>query len=45
VLIFAEWPSLWTWAGAGVIVASTTYLGIRENRRQVERTRTMTGPT
>ena len=43
VLIFAEWPSEWTWIGAGVIVAATTFLGLRENRRQVAQTRTMTG--
>lgn len=41
LLIFQEWPSLWTWIGAGVIVAATTYLGMRENRRQVERTTTV----
>lgn len=45
IIVFAEWPSAWTWIGAGVIVASTTYLGVRENRRQVEHTRTMTGST
>lgn len=41
VLVFQEWPSLWTWVGAGVIVASTTYLGVRENRRQLERSTTV----
>lgn len=45
LLVFAEWPSMWTWIGAGVIVASTSYLGIRENRRQVEHNSTMTGST
>ncbi|MEQ9641680.1 MAG: DMT family transporter [Alphaproteobacteria bacterium] len=41
LLIFHEWPSLWTWIGAGVIVASTTYLGLRENRRQVAQNTTV----
>ena len=29
-LIFAEWPDLWTWAGAGIIVASGLYIFHRE---------------
>jgi drug/metabolite transporter (DMT)-like permease len=33
--VFLELPSVWTWIGGGIIVASTTYLGLRESRRQL----------
>lgn len=29
-LFFAEWPDLWTWAGAGLIIASGLYIFHRE---------------
>ena len=31
--VFAEWPDLWTWSGAAVIVASALALARIETRR------------
>jgi len=36
-LIFDNFPDLWTWAGAGVIIASGLYIASRERRRRVRR--------
>ena len=36
-LIFGNFPDLWTWAGAGVIIASGLYIASRERRRRVRR--------
>jgi drug/metabolite transporter (DMT)-like permease len=36
-LIFGNFPDLWTWAGAGVIIASGLYIAARERRRRVRR--------
>jgi drug/metabolite transporter (DMT)-like permease len=33
LVLFAEFPSPWTWAGAGVIVVGTTLLARKEVRR------------
>jgi drug/metabolite transporter (DMT)-like permease len=33
-LIFSEWPDLWTWAGAALIIASGLYIFHREGRRR-----------
>ncbi len=33
-LIFANFPDLWTWVGAGMIIASGLYIALRERRRQ-----------
>ena len=33
-VIFSEWPDLWTWAGAALIIASGLYIFHREGRRQ-----------
>ncbi|MBT5943220.1 MAG: DMT family transporter [Rhodospirillaceae bacterium] len=33
LVLFAEFPSPWTWAGAGVIVVGTTLLARKETRR------------
>jgi drug/metabolite transporter (DMT)-like permease len=33
-LIFDNFPDLWTWVGAGVIVASGAYIALRERRRR-----------
>jgi len=32
-LVFGDWPSGWTWAGAGVILLSTVWIARREGRR------------
>jgi drug/metabolite transporter (DMT)-like permease len=37
-LIFANFPDLWTWLGAGLIIASGIYIAWRERRRKVART-------
>jgi drug/metabolite transporter (DMT)-like permease len=37
-LIFANFPDLWTWVGAGLIIASGIYIAWRERRRKVART-------
>jgi drug/metabolite transporter (DMT)-like permease len=37
-LIFANFPDLWTWLGAGLIIASGVYIAWRERRRKVART-------
>jgi drug/metabolite transporter (DMT)-like permease len=34
-LIFDNFPDLWTWLGAGVIIASGVYIALRERRRRV----------
>jgi S-adenosylmethionine uptake transporter len=39
VLIFAEWPDLWTLVGGGVIIASGLYIVLRESRAGVSATR------
>jgi drug/metabolite transporter (DMT)-like permease len=36
-LIFAQFPDVWTWAGAAVIIASGLYIALRERRRHAER--------
>ena len=36
-LIFGNFPDLWTWAGAGVIIASGLYIASRERQRRVRR--------
>ncbi len=33
-LIFGNFPDLWTWAGAGVIIASGLYIAARERQRR-----------
>jgi drug/metabolite transporter (DMT)-like permease len=33
-LVFANFPDLWTWVGAGVIIASGIYIAFRERRRR-----------
>jgi drug/metabolite transporter (DMT)-like permease len=33
-LIFGNFPDLWTWTGAGVIMASGAYIALRERRRR-----------
>ena len=33
-LIFAQFPDLWTWAGAAVIIASGLYIALRERARR-----------
>jgi len=33
-LIFGNFPDSWTWAGAGLIVASGVYIAVRERRRR-----------
>jgi len=33
-VIFGHFPDLWTWAGAGVIIASGFYIALRERRRR-----------
>ncbi len=33
-LIFDNFPDLWTWIGAGVIIASGIYIALRERRRR-----------
>jgi drug/metabolite transporter (DMT)-like permease len=30
--VFNEIPTVWTWAGAGVVVASTLFITLREQR-------------
>ena len=34
-LIFSNFPDLWTWIGAGVIIASGIYIAFRERKRRV----------
>ena len=36
-LIFGNFPDLWTWVGAGMIIASGIYIAWRERRRQLVR--------
>ena len=36
-LIFDNFPDLWTWVGAGVIIASGIYVAFRERRRREQR--------
>ncbi len=36
-LIFDNFPDLWTWVGAGVIIASGIYVAFRERRRREHR--------
>src|SRR5262249_33468498 len=36
-LLFNNFPDLWTWAGAGVIIASGIYIALRERRRRESR--------
>ncbi len=36
-LIFGNFPDLWTWLGAGVIIASGIYIAFRERRRRQAR--------
>lgn len=36
-LIFAQFPDVWTWAGAAVIISSGLYIALRERRRHAER--------
>jgi drug/metabolite transporter (DMT)-like permease len=36
-LIFANFPDLWTWIGAGMIIASGIYIAWRERQRQLAR--------
>jgi drug/metabolite transporter (DMT)-like permease len=38
-VVFGNFPDLWTWAGAGVIIASGIYIAWRERRRREERAR------
>jgi drug/metabolite transporter (DMT)-like permease len=33
-LIFSHFPDLWTWIGAGIIIASGAYIALRERRRR-----------
>jgi drug/metabolite transporter (DMT)-like permease len=35
-VIFRHFPDLWTWVGAGVIIASGIYIALRERRRRQE---------
>jgi drug/metabolite transporter (DMT)-like permease len=35
-LVFGNFPDLWTWFGAGVIIASGIYIALRERRRREE---------
>jgi drug/metabolite transporter (DMT)-like permease len=35
--VFGNFPDLWTWLGAGVIIASGIYIAFRERRRREER--------
>jgi drug/metabolite transporter (DMT)-like permease len=37
-VVFGNFPDLWTWAGAGVIITSGIYIALRERRRREERT-------
>jgi len=36
-LIFGNFPDLWTWIGAGLIIASGLYIALRERQRQAAR--------
>jgi drug/metabolite transporter (DMT)-like permease len=36
-LIFGNFPDLWTWVGAGVIIASGLYIAVRERKRREQR--------
>jgi len=38
-LIFAEFPDLWTWVGAAVIIASGLYIAYREHKLEQRRAR------
>lgn len=38
LLVFGEWPDIFTWLGAGVIVTSTLYITVREIRSKRART-------
>ena len=38
LLVFGEWPDIFTWLGAGVIVTSTLYITVREIRSRRART-------
>jgi drug/metabolite transporter (DMT)-like permease len=38
-VVFGNFPDLWTWAGAGVIITSGIYIALRERRRREERAR------
>jgi drug/metabolite transporter (DMT)-like permease len=33
-LIFGNFPDLWTWAGAAIIIASGLYIAMRERKRR-----------
>jgi len=33
-LIFGQFPDLWMWVGAGVIISSGAYIALRERRRR-----------
>jgi drug/metabolite transporter (DMT)-like permease len=35
-LIFGNFPDLWTWIGAAIIIASGLYIALRERRRRAE---------
>jgi drug/metabolite transporter (DMT)-like permease len=35
-LIFGNFPDLWTWVGAAIIIASGLYIALRERRRRAE---------
>jgi drug/metabolite transporter (DMT)-like permease len=35
-LIFGNFPDLWTWIGAAIIIASGVYIALRERRRRAE---------
>jgi drug/metabolite transporter (DMT)-like permease len=37
-VVFGNFPDLWTWAGASVIITSGIYIALRERRRREERT-------
>jgi drug/metabolite transporter (DMT)-like permease len=36
-LIFGNFPDLWTWVGAGVIIVSGLYIAVRERKRREQR--------
>jgi drug/metabolite transporter (DMT)-like permease len=36
-LIFGNFPDLWTWVGAAIIIASGIYIAFRERRRRAAR--------
>lgn len=35
-LVFGNFPDLWTWIGAGIIIASGIYIAFRERRRRAQ---------